>query len=68
MAKRPKKRPKRTKKIPPMRQRPIYVQYVAYRRCRRNPSFDRFIDLPELDKRWLIERLERRHNQRVKQP
>jgi len=34
------------KNKPPMEQRPVFVMYVAKRRCRYNPSFQRFNDLP----------------------
>jgi hypothetical protein len=31
---------------PPMEMRPVYVEYVAVRRCRYNPSWERALTLP----------------------
>jgi hypothetical protein len=50
-------------KKPPMRMRRIYVQYLYERRCRNNPSFDRFTDLPDLDQSFLLDRMRERHQQ-----
>lgn len=48
---------------PPMRMRPIYVEYVYSRMCRRNPSYDRFGDLPELHQHFLIDRMKERRRE-----
>lgn len=50
--------------LPRMRKRPIYVQYVALRKCRRNPSWESFIDLPEEDRQRLWSRWELNHQKK----
>lgn len=52
------------KNLPPMKPRLIYVQYVCVRKCRRNPSADRFTELDSPDKQLLFDRWSRRHNNR----
>ena len=47
--------------LPPMLRRPIYVQYVAVRKCRRNPSWERFFSLPKLDRQTLTSRYVKKH-------
>ncbi len=32
---------------PPIEERPVFVQFVRRQKCRYNPSFTRFSDLPE---------------------
>lgn len=46
------------KEQPPLEYRPVFVQYVSRRRCRYNPSFSRFLDLPatfqqDVEDRWI---------------
>lgn len=52
------------KKLPDWDDRPIFVQYVSIRRCRRNPSFDRFAELDPVLRRELMKRATERYNVR----
>ena len=47
--------------LPPMERRPIYVAYVAVRRCRRNPSWTGFDKLPKLHQDFLLDKWIKRH-------
>lgn len=47
--------------LPPMERRPVFVMYTAVRRCRYNPSFDRFLELPRAFQADVSERWEHRH-------
>lgn len=48
-------------KLPPMIDRPVFVSYVARRRCRFNPSADRVLSLPVSYRAELVERWRARH-------
>jgi hypothetical protein len=43
-----------------MRQRQIFVSYVAWRKCRYNPSMDRFKNLPAMEQDRLLDALHKR--------
>ena len=50
-------------KKPPMRLRDIYVEYIYRRKCRNNPSINRFGELPELHQHFLLDRMRDRSRQ-----
>lgn len=52
---------KDVKPLERLRRRPIYVRYMAMRKCRHNPSWEAFLDLPEADRRALWDKWEDRH-------
>jgi hypothetical protein len=43
-----------------MRRRPIFVSYVMLRKCRHNPSMERFKNLPAMEQDRLTDALEKR--------
>lgn len=45
-------KPKKSNGLPPMMPRPVYVEYVAVRRCRFNPSWSAPVEEGHLNLLW----------------
>lgn len=43
-----------------MRKKPVFVSYVALRKCRHNPSMERFKNLPAMEQDRLLDALQKR--------
>ena len=56
---------KEKKTQPPMERRPVYVEYIAVRRCRYNPSFAHAMGLPRLHTKMLWDRWHKRNPRRI---
>lgn len=52
---------KAKQQLPPLEYRPVFVSYVARRKCRFNPSADRALSLPTTYREQLIDRWQARH-------